>query len=406
MQSRMASLPPTPTAAESPIVPLLESRTFSRAPALRALLQYLWEHRDEELSEFAIATEALGRKSDFDPKTDATVRVQISRVRQKLKEYYDDEGAGAALRISLPLGSHQFQIEASDKRIQAAPRIDRKQIVLFVLLVAALALAGTLYLRLRAVETAQSPVQPPALPAFWQGFIANGKPVRIVLPIPAFFRWHQHTIKVRDTDVASFEEIEKSPGMRNLIRQWGTPEIMHNYGILPDAFAALRFTALLAAAQVPVSAVTHREAMTDAPGEFNRIYLANARTGGHLADLVGKLNFQPNPSDFSFLNRNPVPGEPERYELVQESRRRDRVPALLAVFEGEGGSRSLVLTSENVAVLGEYLTNPDSLRQIEDLRQSCKCAGSFELLVIGEIDSGRVIQVKPAAIRPVPANPE
>jgi DNA-binding response OmpR family regulator len=66
----------------------LKSRSFDRAAASRQLLTYLWVHQKEELSEYALAVEALGRRPDFAPKIDATVRVQISRLRQRLHDFY------------------------------------------------------------------------------------------------------------------------------------------------------------------------------------------------------------------------------------------------------------------------------------------------------------------------------
>src|SRR3954447_10974696 len=69
---------------------ILESHGFQRSPALRKLLAYLWKYRDETLSEYAIATEALGRNSLFDAKFDSTVRVQVSRLRHRLDRYYQE----------------------------------------------------------------------------------------------------------------------------------------------------------------------------------------------------------------------------------------------------------------------------------------------------------------------------
>src|ERR1051325_11338653 len=86
-----------------------ESDTFQPAPTMRALLLYLWEHQGEQVSEYAIATEALGRSADFDPKLDSTVRVHIARLRTKLKEFYEQAGDGFPLRLALPLGRHEIQ---------------------------------------------------------------------------------------------------------------------------------------------------------------------------------------------------------------------------------------------------------------------------------------------------------
>ena len=115
IQNNASTLPPL-------LVSVLESRTFERAPALRMLLAYLWQHRDDSLSEYAIATEALGRPPVFDSKVDATVRVQISRLRQRLEKYYEEQGAQDPERIVIPLGSHQIRIESTASRSVAAPQ--------------------------------------------------------------------------------------------------------------------------------------------------------------------------------------------------------------------------------------------------------------------------------------------
>src|SRR5690242_2441532 len=86
-----------------------DSDAFRAAPTMRALLLYLWEHQGEPISEYAIATEALGRSADFDAKVDSTVRVQVARLRARLKEFYQANGADFPLRLSLPLGRHELE---------------------------------------------------------------------------------------------------------------------------------------------------------------------------------------------------------------------------------------------------------------------------------------------------------
>src|SRR5215469_12836371 len=90
---------------------LIRSKTFGQAATLRTLLVYLWEHRQEPVSEYAIAVEALGRTENFDPKFDATVRVQVARLRQRLQRYYEVEGQDCAERFVIPLGSHELRVE-------------------------------------------------------------------------------------------------------------------------------------------------------------------------------------------------------------------------------------------------------------------------------------------------------
>src|SRR5271170_2873648 len=83
---------------------IAESEVFRTAPGIRKLLIYLWDHHGQSINEYTIATEALLRPSSFDPKTDASVRVQIARLRTKLSDFYAREGRGFPLQLSLPIG--------------------------------------------------------------------------------------------------------------------------------------------------------------------------------------------------------------------------------------------------------------------------------------------------------------
>ena len=73
----------------------------------------LFDGTTEGLKEYTIGVEAFGRKQDFDPKTDTIVRVQIHRLRQKLKEYYDAEGSRDPILIEIPKGHYLPSFESA-----------------------------------------------------------------------------------------------------------------------------------------------------------------------------------------------------------------------------------------------------------------------------------------------------
>src|SRR5215831_13383082 len=102
-----------------------DSEPFRAAPTMRALLLYLWEHQHEPISEYAIATEALGRSAEFDPKLDSTVRVQVARLRAKLKDFYQADNGAFPLRLSVPLGRHELHwiYEPPQKSLAARLRV-------------------------------------------------------------------------------------------------------------------------------------------------------------------------------------------------------------------------------------------------------------------------------------------
>jgi hypothetical protein len=91
------------------------SNTFRSAPTLQQLFRFLaakvLEEHSDEIKEYTIGVEALGRKQDFDPKIDPIVRVQVHRLRQKLKEYYDEEGSRDSVLVEIPKGHYLPRFE-------------------------------------------------------------------------------------------------------------------------------------------------------------------------------------------------------------------------------------------------------------------------------------------------------
>jgi hypothetical protein len=89
---------------------ILTSRTLERSSTLIQLLIYLcskyFEGTADQLKEYTIGVEALGRPQDFDPKKDSIVRVQAHRLREHLTEYYRAEGANHAVHIVIPPRSY------------------------------------------------------------------------------------------------------------------------------------------------------------------------------------------------------------------------------------------------------------------------------------------------------------
>lgn len=95
---------------------LQASGVFSRSPNLEKILRYLCEKyfagQSATLKEYHVATEALGRAEDFDPKRDSIVRVEMHRLRRRLREHY--EGLPEEpVQILLPEKSYVPQFRAA-----------------------------------------------------------------------------------------------------------------------------------------------------------------------------------------------------------------------------------------------------------------------------------------------------
>jgi hypothetical protein len=98
------------TQFQAEIEKLVASHALHGSESLCKLLRYLGKHAMEHpgvpVKEYQIATEVFGRQADFDPQLDSMVRVQAGRLRTKLSEYYNTEGAADRLIVELPKGSY------------------------------------------------------------------------------------------------------------------------------------------------------------------------------------------------------------------------------------------------------------------------------------------------------------
>jgi hypothetical protein len=89
---------------------LLTSGVLGRSGNLARVLKYICEERfagrAHQIKEYKIATEALGRRPDFDPTSDTIVRVTVHSLRKRLMEVYQNEGAGRPMRLAVPPGHY------------------------------------------------------------------------------------------------------------------------------------------------------------------------------------------------------------------------------------------------------------------------------------------------------------
>jgi TolB-like protein/cytochrome c-type biogenesis protein CcmH/NrfG len=89
---------------------LLADSRFVRSERLSRLLRYTVEKTlagdGEQLKEYAIALEVYGKPPSYDPAVDSLVRVEVTRLRNKLLEYYATNGRDDRVRIEVPKGTY------------------------------------------------------------------------------------------------------------------------------------------------------------------------------------------------------------------------------------------------------------------------------------------------------------
>ena len=101
--------------ARAEVERILASKGFASAGRLSRLLRYIVEKtvagEADRLKEYAVGIEVFDRDDKYDPRLDSIVRVEAGRLRSRLDEYYNGEGANAAWRITLPRGAYVAHFE-------------------------------------------------------------------------------------------------------------------------------------------------------------------------------------------------------------------------------------------------------------------------------------------------------
>ena len=111
MSAVLASLD-TPQHAEvaEQLERILADVRFVSSERSSSFLRYVVERtlagRASEIKELVIAVELYARTTGYDPKADSTVRVEASRVRARLQDYYTHKGAFDPIRIAIPKGAY------------------------------------------------------------------------------------------------------------------------------------------------------------------------------------------------------------------------------------------------------------------------------------------------------------
>lgn len=192
---------------------LLNSHVLHGSESLCKMLQYLAQHAVEHpggsVKEYQIATEVFGRPSDFDPHLDATIRVQVGRLRAKLAEYYASEGVEDPVVVEMPKGTYTLSFHVREPERQARPGLEpppavplvrpapqrtvrNLSIAVFALsigLASALAtIIGMMMVRKPAptVQARDTEERPMALQTFWEPFLTGPEEPWIIFSNAAF----------------------------------------------------------------------------------------------------------------------------------------------------------------------------------------------------------------------------
>lgn len=237
---------------------ILHSDELRACEGLQRLLKFLADKsvcgEADELKEYIVAIDGLGKPSSYDPRKNSTVRIQVGRLRQKLADYYRTEGQRDPVLIDVPKGRFKLKFEyrngAGPKvaqlhasvpvlvrsevdeppTSQKKPRSRRLLIVLTAVLAAGAAIAGSGYwIRLGTMKA--PPVSYPAgwtadMDALWHPFLGSKRPLVVAIEDPLFVELNgKPGVYFRDKQLNDWNTVMASPIVSALRHATGSSAI-------------------------------------------------------------------------------------------------------------------------------------------------------------------------------------
>jgi len=181
---------------------LLKSKTFSKPGIYKEILNYLvnCSLKGETPKERQIAFDVFGKKADQGK--ELNVRVYILNLRNKLKEYYQNEGKDDIVILQIPKG--KYHVEFKFLRYKSFKRSLKKfSLILFV--------SGILLITFSVIILFNTNKFRQPKQAIWKGFLKPKYPILIVLGDHYFFTDSVATGRPgssRDTRINSDEDLD------------------------------------------------------------------------------------------------------------------------------------------------------------------------------------------------------
>ncbi|MGH9354212.1 MAG: hypothetical protein ACRD2G_18950, partial [Terriglobia bacterium] len=390
----------------------------------------------ENVKEYSVATEALGRPLNFNPKADNIVRVQVQRLRTKLHEYYCHEGSADPVRIVIPVGHYapqyrppsDFDRTGGDAGAAETPRYKvwrvraprTWKILAAASVILNLALALAVFEASRRVPSGRSLQDPlsSSLAFLWGPFVnQNSSPPLIVYSNPSFLRSEQgdlyrfsHTSTIglsegtRVSNLAGFERTSPIPPHLGVLYYHDA------YTGIGEVVAAAKISRLLSIHGVNFSIQRSDTVSIDNIRASNVIFLGSTMEDRVLGELPLKtqlvfVNGKGTRRSLAPVIRDLSPSEGQLTTYTEQ-----RNPAtgtlegeyaLISLLPGIDPSRRMMVL-EGISTLGteaaaEFAVSPESMRSVAALMDASRGSAArspyFQALLRVVIRSGAVAQI-------------
>jgi hypothetical protein len=161
------------------------------------LLSYLAEKsisgEADDLKEYVVGVDAFGKPPSYDPRQESVVRTQVARLRQKLAEYYNSEGANDPILVDLPKGGFKMNFEERPPAPEAQPaektrvgwRFREKALAASLVLAVASAVFFSVHPMRVERPGLEAAALTPELQELWSPILSSNRPLVVCVATPS-----------------------------------------------------------------------------------------------------------------------------------------------------------------------------------------------------------------------------
>jgi hypothetical protein len=380
---------------------------------LRYLAKHVLDHPGSPIKEYQIATEVLGRSSDFDPQLDSMVRVQAGRLRVKLTEYYGSDGAEDPVSVELPKGTYVLSFHhravAPSRSPTASVRGDapssaprRNWIIATTLLAVLLAVA---VIAILSMVSSRNPAEaglardsdgvPAAFRVFWNAFAAGPEEPWVIFSNAKFVGRPEIALRYYDP---------VKDGRNNMI--------FDHYTGVGEVLAVHELDHLFATLHRQIRVKRGSLFSLDDAKNNNLIFVGSSLENLTLLELPGTQEFVfhrvasgPRKGDPEIVNVHPQPGEPREFLGTPPDEPMTEDYAVIGLVRGlDPGQAVLILagdTTMGTQAAVEYVCRKNTVEELL-LRLSVSQTGQlkpFEAVIRVKVTRGVPVSTELVALR-------
>lgn len=316
---------------------VLASEALARSERLCDLLLFVCDltlaGRAAEINEQRVGEAVFGRRKDYDSSADGIVRTQASRLRQRLRTYFEGEGSAEPMVITIPRGSYVpvFELRSTLPEeplastsagipLDAPADTSRRSRISFAWgLVVVLSAACALFaLRVHQVSVSSASVTNP----LWKQLFAPGKPTLLVPGDSSLVNYQSVTHRNIDLDeyvAGDYRAYHASDP--DSIQKTASSLAVRRYTSVVDLEIAQALSLVASGRHSILELRYPREVRPNDLKQSSLILVGSHEANPWVALLEPAMNFvfeydrTPDRTMISIVNRAPRGSEPKRWEF-------------------------------------------------------------------------------------------